>query len=87
MEPAIRERLMNYRESRNRRAFARAQAAWDNMTPDDDPTGPDCPECGAEMEWAGDEWRCPDCSKGDAPDDEPEDEPGESQSEMEERKP
>ncbi len=66
---------------RNARAFARAQAAYDNMTPDDDDDEPpECPECGAEMEWdkRRDEWVCG-CM------DEEEAEPGESQSEMKER--
>lgn len=47
---------MSLRESRNARAFASAQRAWDNMVPDDEPE-PDedaeqvrcvgyCPACG-----------------------------------------
>ena len=32
--------------------FDRAQRAYDAQTPGDDwPDGPDCDECGAEMEW------------------------------------
>lgn len=53
---------MSYRESRNAASFARAQRAYDNMEPPEyyeDPI-PDCPECGAEMEWdkKKDDWVC-----------------------------